>query len=258
MTDEQKMNTAIANYCKLSTFEVKFLHSWTRWQDRKALAIIKRIEEDEHHPYHRGVSGDYYYAVDTLWRSCLGERFEPSMQKAKRDIKDLSRVKKAFLAVKDAVRWPSFDRNQMTEIIDNGQLTPFTLFYAIERMGTESKYVFDSYMANPHFQVGQMVRFRTNIGTDAMLTAQSYKSGDFWYGSTDRELEKAKEKIFMIIEVDPTFKGTKYAKNYSYNPKQGGSRLYKVLPIGEAKTYLVVEKFLKKVRVKGKKNAKKK
>jgi hypothetical protein len=258
MTDEQMMATAIENYNNLTKFEKKFLSGWTKWQDRKALSIIKRIEEDEHHPYHRGVSGDYYYAVDTLWRSCLGESFQPNIERAKEQIKDLPRVKKAFDAVKRAVRWPSFDRNGMDEIIENNQLTPFILFYAIERMGTESKYVFDSYMANHHFEVGHMVQFRANIGTDALLKCEQYGGGNFWYGCTARDLEKAKEKIFMIIEIDPTFKGTKYAKNYSYNPKQGGSRLYKVLPIGEAKTYLVVEKFLKKVRVKGKKNAKKK
>ena len=51
MTDEQMMATAIENYNNLTKFEKKFLSGWTKWQDRKALSIIKRIEEDEHHQF---------------------------------------------------------------------------------------------------------------------------------------------------------------------------------------------------------------
>ena len=61
----------------------------------------------------------------------------------------------------------------------------------------------------------------------------------------------------MVLGESPPLDAKSYANSYSYKEKQGGSRLYRVLPIGDTKVYIVVEKFLKKCRTKAVKDARK-
>jgi hypothetical protein len=94
---------------------------------------------------------------------------------------------------------------------------------------------------------------RANIGCDAIITPKF----NCFQGVGRKELARLKDKTFMVISTDVCTDQISYSRVYTYSQTQGGSRLYKVLPIGETKTYLIVEKFMKKCRTKAVKDAKK-
>ena len=120
--------------------------------------------------------------------------------------------------------------------------------------------VFESYVNDPIFDTGSIVQFRSNVGTDAIVVENRWGSNKQfiqYYGSSKTELKGLKGKTFMVLGESPPLGGKCYANTYTYKDRQGGSRLYRVLPIGDTKVYIVVEKFLKKCRTKAVKDARK-
>ena len=116
--------------------------------------------------------------------------------------------------------------------------------------------VFESYVKDPIFDTGAIVQFRSNIGVDAVIQESKWSGGTSYYGASTHIMHELKKKTLMVLGESPPLGGKIYASAYSHKEKQGGSRLYRVLPIGDTKVYIVVEKFLKKCRTKAVKDAK--
>jgi hypothetical protein len=132
------------------------------------------------------------------------------------------------------------------------KLDLFAVVCFIQGLDKKDLAVWKCYSNKPKFQIGEMVKFRANAGVDSVLTKHTWgrnQTQSNYYGCGGSKLIEAKKKTYMIIEIEPELDGSCYAHTYSYHEKQGGCRYYKVLPIGEAKTYFVVEKFLKRFRV---------
>ena len=251
MTPDEKIETVKMNLANLSKEEQNFLAKTLVYPDTRMKYMLSKITDDLEEP-----QLDYW--ADHIWDTSFGKGFAEGIERAKKLLEDVDSLKHAFNNIVSINRWRSYSTSLLKDHLSNGSITPFMLYYGQKRFDKDSKNLFDSYMADPHFAIGDMVQFRSNIGVDALLVEHKYSSGSYWYGAKAKDLQDAQKKTFMIIEMNPKVEGTKYARNYSYNPKQGGSRLYRVLPIGETTTYIVVEKFLKTARIKGVKNAKKK
>lgn len=195
--------------------------------------------------------------VEYFWSySTLGEQYSLW---SKDKMEDLDKRLKALEAVYARKKWGGvIGRDRFNLIVKGNEVTPFIFFTFVRRFSQEDRNVFETYMKDPMFSVGQIVQLRANAGTDSVLTAHKYQhTSRYYYGCGARELIKAKKKTFMVIGIDPKIEGTIYAKIYKYKEKQGGCRYYKLLPMGEQKTYIVVEKFMKKCRTKAVKDARK-
>tara|TARA_S200002703_G_scaffold158829_2_gene170277 strand:- start:457 stop:1236 length:780 start_codon:yes stop_codon:yes gene_type:complete len=112
----------------------------------------------------------------------------------------------------------------------------------------------------PLFEKGSIVNLRSNCGVDAVVKPRKMSYGNTYRyeGVGTSILQRLKDKTFMVLgekELEP--ESYFYSAVYSHTKKQGGARLYTVLPIGEAQTYFMVEKFMKKCRTKAVKDAKK-
>ena len=145
----------------------------------------------------------------------------------------------------------------MKKLHAEGKLTQEIVSFMINNMRKNNFNVFESYVKDPIFDTGAIVQFRSNIGVDAILKEHNWGSGVNYYGADRHTLRQLKGKTMMVLGESPTLGGKVYATSYAYKEKQGGSRYYRVLPVGDTKVYVVVEKFLKKCRTKAVKDAKK-
>jgi len=129
--------------------------------------------------------------------------------------------------------------------------------FFISTMRKENFNVFESHVKDAIFDTGSIVQFRSNIGVDAVIEEHKYSGGINHYGANASTIRDLKTKTMMVLGESPLLGGKTYAGIYAYKEKVGGSRYYRVLPIGDTKVYVVVEKFLKKCRTKAVKDARK-
>lgn len=148
----------------------------------------------------------------------------------------------------------------MKNLHELGKLTQNIMAFIVSTMRKNEFNVFESYVKDPIFDTGAITQFRSNIGVDAVIVESRWgvnKQNVQYYGAGTSTLHDLKGKTFMVLGESPPLGGKVYANIYSHKEKQGGSRLYRVLPIGDTKVYVVVEKFLKKCKTKAVKDARK-
>ena len=140
-----------------------------------------------------------------------------------------------------------------------GELTQNIMAFMASTMRKENLQVFEGYVNDPIFDTGSIVQFRSNIGVGAILKEikHSYNSKTSYHCADKVMVKGLKDKTLMVLGECPPLGGRNYAGTYCHSQKQGGSRLYRVLPVGDTKVYIVVEKFLKKCRTKAVKDARK-
>jgi len=199
------------------------------------------------------------HVIDACWEySRLGAEWKKNLGTAVLLLKDKDRMEEILKKVATRRQFYSKQVDYLRKMDANGVLTASMVNMWLMRIDKTFCNIVESYVHDPIFNVGQMVQMRSNIGVDAIIHEHKYKNGNSHYQSVGRSvLKKLKDKTFMVIQVDPILSRRIWASSYSYKEKQGGSRYYKLLPLGETKTYYVVEKFMKKCRTKAVKDAKK-
>jgi hypothetical protein len=261
LTDKDKLLIMIDRYKNLLPREkllLKYIGGSvnSKLTERIEYAKRKEVVIDEAHLR----LGSEFWDVERYWKwSMLGIKFD-LLNSASR-YGDLDKVIKAVSMVKSRKKWGSIKGHEtFLEAIEANEATPLFVEFFLSKFSVEDKNVFDAHFREPLFNVGQIVQLRKTAGADSVLTRHEYghtSTTGYWYGCSRWELELAKNKTFMVIGIDPKVEGNVYAKPYKYKEKQGGCRYYKLLPMGEQKTYFVVEKFMKKCRTRAVKDARK-
>ena len=202
------------------------------------------------------------YTAQVFWNcSRLGSTYDLALEKAKANFTN-SNLKSAIQAVKSNQQFrKSRSWIYFLEKLKNNTITPAILMFEEALFGEDLMNIYTSYLHDPLFKEGEMIKLRANIGTDAVFQRRnpdpnSYFPHHYFAGIGRRKLKESKDKTFVIIDVQPSVMGYGFLKTYTYKEKQGGCRYYKVLPIGETQIYFVYEKFIKKHRPKGLKREK--
>ena len=241
MDYKQKRELLMSRYKALTDKEKQHMSDYAKYADSK---FRHAVECEGFKELAEGYS-------DWFWEECiLGKDYRSLKTQAERWVKDQQEFISLLEKVQKRKRWGSirgfgFFKDQATRNL----LTPFGVMCFIRTLGKADLSAWKCFSNKPKFQLGEMVRFRSNAGVDSVLQKHTYNTHSTYYGCGGHKLKEAKKKTYMIIEIEPELGGSCYATTYSYHEKQGGCRYYKVLPMGEAKTYFVVEKFLKKFRV---------
>jgi len=238
---KQKRELLVNRYKAIDDEERKYMSNFATYTDTKFRYEMERVDYEE-----LGEGHSEWY-----WETCiLGSKYVVIKPQAQYWAKNPKKFVGLLKKVQGRKRWGTLrGYRHFLELAENGDLTTFGVMCFLYGLGKDDDAVWKCYANKPKFGMGEMVKFRSNAGVDSVLQKHTYNSHSTYYGCGGRKLEEAKKKTYMIIEVDPELDGGCYAKTYSYHEKQGGCRYYKVLPMGEAKTYFVVEKFLKKFRV---------
>ena len=223
-------------------------------REKDAFESLGFWHDERLHEYFNGTRKDIDWKNAYAW-SLLGRGFHKAKAKAERIMKTEEKFRYVIKNMKRS-RY-NFLCEQIDSMYDREELTPVILSFWIQRLRKDKLNLLDSYLHDPIYSVGEIVQFRSNMGADSVLMEVSSSKGKYFYGCGRSQLKRLRNKTFMIIQIDPEIDGKNYANVYSYHEKQGGSRIYKVLPIGSAETYFVVEKFLKKCRTKAVKDARK-
>ena len=118
--------------------------------------------------------------------------------------------------------------------------TPVPKFEDINKM-MANKYaqnVISSHFGEEKYKVGDMVQLRASISSDNIKT-ESGLAARKWIWASKETLKKA---TFIVVEVNRSA----ISRSLSYDEKRGGTRWYKLLPLGETETIHVIEKELKR------------
>lgn len=196
------------------------------------------------------------YIIKREWlHGFLGQSFSENLQIAEKYMTEPDRLLEVLTVMTTRFSYPARPLLLLKATLQDNCATPVMLAYFLKVIKRRERYMnlFEGYMNKPKFNVGQIVQLRANIGVDAVIQKQKYYTT--FRGCSRRNLAEARKKTFMVLSSDPPIKERVRAKTYSYHEKQGGCRYYKLLPIGEAKTYLVTEKFLKECRTQAVKDA---
>ena len=194
-----------------------------------------------------------------LWSS-FGQDYLRNKSLAKKFLSSEKKMNHVMDMMEDRKKWYNTGVHELKNLHTTGKLTQEIMTYFISTFRKDNFNVFESYVRDPIFDTGAIVQFRSNIGVDAMVVESRWgnnKQHIQYYGATKSELKTIKNKTMMVLGESPCLGAKCYANVYSYKEKQGGSRLYRVLPIGDTKVYIVTEKFLKKCRTKAVKDARK-
>lgn len=199
---------------------------------------------------------------DNTWESLylysyFGQDYLRNQTLAKKFLSCEKKMNYVMDRMEDRKRWYSTGVDLIKDLHAKGELTQHIMAFMIARMRKENFNIFESYLNDPIFESGAIVQFRSNIGVDAVIEEHKYSSGINHYGANARTVRDLKTKTMMVLGESPLLGGKVYAGIYAYKDKVGGSRYYRVLPIGDTKVYVVVEKFLKKCRTKAVKDARK-
>ena len=199
---------------------------------------------------------------DSMWEnmwcwSSFGQYYLRNQALAKKFLSSEKKMNYVMDRMEDRKKWYSTGVPIIKDLHERGELTENIMAFFISTMRKENFNVFESHVKDPIFDTGSIVQFRSNIGVDAVIEEHKYRSGVNYYGASNRTLKDLKNKTMMVLGESPPLGGKVYAGIYSHKEKQGGSRYYRVLPIGDTKVYIVVEKFLKKCRTKAVIDAKK-
>ena len=199
---------------------------------------------------------------DDMWESmwcfsAFGQYYLRNKTLAKKFLSSEKKMNYVMDRMEDRKRWYSTGVATIKDLHEKGELTENIMGFIVSQMRKENFNVFESYVKDPIFDTGAIVQFRSNIGVDAVIQEHKYSSGVNYYGATSATINKLKAKTMMVLGESPPLGGKVYAGIYAHKEKQGGSRYYRVLPVGDTKVYIVVEKFLKKCRTKAVKDARK-
>jgi len=250
LTDQDKIRLLIERCNKLSKIEQEFNSTTGFYVDQKLRLAVDWYNN------HQDMT---LFKDQTEWfwlHSMFGRKYN---KWAKDKMENLETRLKAIDAVIHRKRWGVLVGNGLFDTArKENELTPFMFYSFLRRFSQEDKNTFETFMKDPLFSIGQIVQLRSNAGVDSVLSKHNYGGNRrYYYGTSKYDLGLAKKKTFMVIGVDPKLEGINYAKAYKYKEGQGGCRYYKLLPMGEQKTYYVVEKFMKKCRTKAVKDARK-
>jgi hypothetical protein len=248
LTTEEKAKQLMERIETLTAEEMRYLFRSQRASplSRKATRLVHFRDRVFAPPLDKA-DIDYYYN-----HSLFGEsHWEPRLKKAKELLKKPDKMRK----LREQLRFRGEHHTRSFLASDPPPLSETSILLFLAGLSERDKQLVKAYEEEPRFQVGSMIQMRANIGVDAIIKKSRWS--EHWQSVGRRDLSKLKEKTFMVLNVDGCPDATTYAAVYSYSPTQGGSRLYKVLPIGETKTYYIVEKFMKKCRSKAVKDAKK-
>ena len=194
-----------------------------------------------------------------LWSS-FGQDYLRNKSLAKKFLSSEKKMNHVMDMMEDRKKWYNTRVDEIKHLHATGKLTQEIMAFFISMFRKENFNVFESYVKDPIFDTGAIVQFRSNIGVDAVLVEHRWGSNQKnvqYYGADTRTMNELKKKTLMVLGENPPLGGQVYASIYSHKEKQGGSRLYRVLPIGDTKVYIVTEKFLKKCRTKAVKDARK-
>ena len=198
---------------------------------------------------------------ETFWLySFFGQSYLCNHALAKKFLSCEKKMNHVMDMMEDRKTWYTTKTHIIKKLHTTGKLTQNIMAFIIPMMRKHNLNIFESYTNDPIFDTGAIVQFRSNIGVDALIVENKWgsnKQHTQYYGATGRELKEIKNKTMMVLGESPPLDAKCYANAYSYKEKQGGSRLYRVLPVGDTKVYIVVEKFLKKCRTKAVKDARK-
>ena len=202
---------------------------------------------------------------DSMWESmwcwsAFGQCHLRNQSLAKKFLSSEKKMNYVMDMMEDRKTWYTTKVHTIKNLHTTGKLTQNIMSFIISHMRKHNFNIFESYVNEPIFDTGAIVQFRSNIGVDALVVENrwgSNKQHTQYYGATGSELKQIKNKTMMVLGESPPLDAKCYANAYSYKEKQGGSRLYRVLPVGDTKVYIVVEKFLKKCRTKAVKDARK-
>ena len=232
---------------KLTDFEKEWMcENSYGWYNRYLFKYDKKAEE---------------YS-DAIWEgmwcySAFGQHYLRYQDLAKKFLSSEKKMNYVMDMMDNRKCWHGTNTHVIKNLHTTGKLTQNIVAFMIPMMRRHNLIMFESYVNDPIYSVGEIVQFRSSMGADSILMLVSSSGGKYYYGCGKSQLKRLRNKTFMIIQIDPEIDGKNYANVYSYHEKQGGSRIYKVLPIGSAETYFVVEKFLKKCRTKAVKDARK-
>tara|TARA_B100002019_G_C21225018_1_gene576906 strand:+ start:568 stop:1323 length:756 start_codon:yes stop_codon:yes gene_type:complete len=212
--------------------------------------------------YHDNRSEGY---TDSMWEnlwlySAFGQCYLHCQALAKKFLSSEKKMNHVMDMMEDRKTWYTTKTHIIKNLYATGKLTQNIMAFMIPMMRKHNLNIFESYVNDPLFDTGSIAQFRSNVGTDAVVVENrwgSQKQHLQYYGSSKADLRELKGKTFMVLGENPPLGGKCYANAYTYKDRQGGSRLYRVLPIGDTKVYIVVEKFLKKCRTKAVKDARK-
>ena len=199
---------------------------------------------------------------DNTWQSlwcwsAFGDCYDRNKTLAKKFLSCEKKMNYVMDRMEDRKMWYDTGVTMIKNLYTTGRLTETTMSLIISKMRKDNFNVFESHVHDPIFETGAIVQFRSNIGVDAVIEEVKYRNRINHYGAGSDTLNDLKRKTMMILGESPPLGGKVYAGVYSHNEKAGGSRYYRVLPVGDTKVYVVVEKFLKKCRTKAVKDARK-
>ena len=247
MNIEKTKEILLGRYNKLTEEEKEWMSENNRgWYNRYLFEYQYQTEE---------YSNPQWEAI-WLW-SAFGQNYLRNQALAKKFLSSEKKMNHVMEMMQDRKKWYNTRVDEIKHLHATGKLTQEIMAFFISMFRKENFNVFESYVKDPIFDTGAIVQFRSNIGVDAVLQEQKWSGGTSYYGADTRTMYNLKKKTLMVLGESPPMGGKIYASVYSHKEKQGGSRLYRVLPIGDTKVYIVVEKFLKKCRTKEVKDARK-
>ena len=211
------------------------------------------------HRYHNHEHSDSAWESMWCW-SAFGQNYLRNKSLAKKFLSSEKKMNQVMDMMEDRKKWYNTRVQEIKNLHATGKLTQELMTFFISMFRKDNFNVFESYVKDSIFDTGAIVQFRSNIGVDAVLEESRWGTNGQnvqYYGATSRTMHELSKKTMMVLGESPPLGGKIYASVYSHKEKQGGSRLYRVLPIGDTKVYIVVEKFLKKCRTKAVKDARK-
>ena len=202
---------------------------------------------------------------DDMWQSfwlysSFGQSYLRNQSLAKKFLSCEKKMNHVMDMMEDRKTWYATKADTIKSLHARDKLTQNVMAFIVSSMRKQDFNIFESYTKDPLFDSGSIVQFRSNIGVDAVVQESRWGSNKQhvqYYGSSKTTLRELKGKTLMVLGESPPLGGKCYANAYAHKDRQGGSRLYRVLPIGDTKVYVVVEKFLKKCRTKAVKDARK-
>ena len=234
---------------KLSDEELEWIKSFNNaWYNRYLLDYDYSQEYDD-------------VTWENMWCwSSFGQDYLYNQALAKKFLSSEKKMNRVIEMMEDRKTWYATRMEIIQNLYTTGKLTQNIMAFFISQMRKHNFNVFEAYVNDPIFDTGSIVQFRSNIGVDAIVVETRWGSNKQhiqYYGAESRTIRELKDKTMMVLGESPALGGKCYANVYTYKDRQGGSRLYRVLPVGDTKVYIVVEKFLKKCRTKAVKDARK-
>ena len=98
--------------------------------------------------------------------------------------------------------------------------------------------ILESHFGEEKFAVGEMVQVRASLSRDNIQSDSTPMLRKYIWGSS----KIRSQQVFIVVEVN----SSPLSRSLSYDEKKGGTRWYRLLPLGETDTIEVCEKELKR------------